>query len=292
MKALVFGADGQVGFELLGALGCVADVVGCVFPDVDFEKPAQVRAAIEAARPDVVVNAAAYTDVDGAERDPARAARINAEAVALLGEEAKRRRIALVHYSTDFVFDGAKGSAYVESDAPAPLSSYGRTKLDGERALVELGAPAIVFRTAWVYSLRAKSFVTAILRAAREREELRVVSDQVGNPTFCRDLAQATAAIVHAFRQAPFERFDDAKGVYHLAGTGEVSRFDFARAILELDPRKADHRVKNVVPIRTEEYPLPAKRPLHSALDCGEAERRFGVRLPAWRGSLARGMVA
>lgn len=288
MKILVLGKDGQLGFELRGALGCVGEVVACDRSEADLADMASLGRAIERHGPNVIVNAGAYTDVDGAERDPEAARLVNAEATAFLGEEAKKRRIALVHFSTDFVFDGDKGGAYLETDAPSPVNAYGQSKLDGERALSEMDAPAIVLRTAWVYSLRRKSFVTAILRLAREREELRIVADQVGNPTFCRDLAQATASLVHGLRGSPFERFSEARGVYHLAGGGEVSRYDFARAILELDPKREEHRVKSILPIASSDYPLPARRPLHSALDCTKVERQFGIRLPPWRDALER----
>lgn len=288
MKILVLGKDGQLGFELRGALGCIGDVVACSREEADLGDIASLGRAIEAHSPDIIVNAGAYTDVDGAERDPKAARLVNAEATAFLGEEAKNRRIALVHFSTDFVFDGEKSAAYVETDAPSPVNAYGQSKLDGERALSEMEAPAIVLRTAWVYSLRRKSFVTAILRLAREREELRIVADQIGNPTFCRDLAQATASLVHGLREELFDSFMERRGVYHLAGGGEVSRFDFARTILELDPKREEHRVKSILPIDSSEYPLPARRPLHSALDCGKLERKFGIRLPHWRDALER----
>jgi dTDP-4-dehydrorhamnose reductase len=291
MKVFVLGADGQLGHELCGALGCFAHVVPATEAEFDMTDAAALRRALETASPDAIVNAAAYTDVDGAERDPSAAMRVNAGAVGTLGEYALGARCALVHYSTDFVFDGTKGGAYRESDAPSPLGEYGRSKLAGERVLADLGAPALVLRTAWVYSLRRKSFVSTILRLARERDELRVVADQQGSPTFCRDLAQATALLLYGARATPFESFRDARGVYHLAGGGSCTRFELARAALELDPRRAEHKVKSLVPVPTEAYPLPARRPACAPLDCSRARETFGVELPPWREALARALA-
>lgn len=288
MKILLLGKNGQLGHELLGPLSCVGEVDARSRNEVDLANLDALRRALDEARPSVVVNAAAHTDVDGAERDPEAARKVNRDAVALLGEEAKKRQFGLVHVSTDFVFDGEKRTPYVETDAPSPINAYGQSKLEGERALEEIDAPAIVLRTAWVYSLRRKSFVTAILRAAREREELRVVSDQIGNPTYCRDLAEAIALLVYGLRRDPHAQFAERRGVYHLAGEGEVSRYDFARAILELDPKREEHRARRIVPIASSDYPLPARRPAYSALSCAKFREAFGIRLPNWREALAR----
>jgi len=292
VKILLLGRNGQLGHELRGPLACIGDTVARSREEADLADIASLRRALDEAGPDVVVNAAAHTDVDGAERDPEAARKINRDGVAFLGEEAKKRRFALVHVSTDFVFDGEKKTPYVETDEPRPVNAYGQSKLEGERALEELGAPAIVLRTAWVYSLRRKSFVTAILRAAREREELRVVADQVGNPTFCRDLAQAIAMIVYALRDDVFASFDELRGVYHLAGEGEVSRYDFARAILELDPKREEQRVQKVLPIASNEYPLPARRPAYSSLSSAKIHEALGIRLPHWRDALERAFAS
>lgn len=288
MKILLLGKNGQLGHELRGPLGCTGDVVALSREEADLADIASLRRALDETKPDIVVNAAAHTDVDGAERDPEAARKVNRDGVAFLGEEAKERRFGLVHVSTDFVFDGEKRTPYVETDEPRPVNAYGQSKLEGERALEQLDSPAIVLRTAWVYSLRRKSFVTAILRAARDREELRVVADQVGNPTYCRDLAQALVLLVHASRKDPFASFTEARGVYHLAGEGEVSRYDFARAILELDPKRDEQRVKRVLPIASSEYPLPARRPAYSALSCAKGRELLGIRLPHWRDALER----
>lgn len=280
-----------MGRALVGTLGSIGEVAAFDRATLDVGDVAAVRSVVRAQKPDVVVNASAHTDVDGAERDEAAADRVNRDAVAALGEECKSLRIGLVHYSTDFVFDGKATRPYREDDPTAPLGAYGRSKLAGERALVEMEAPAIVLRTAWVYSVGRKSFVSAILKAAREREALRVVSDQVGNPTFAADLAVATALILFGVRDDAYAGIASARSIYHLAGRGFTSRYDLARAIVELDPRKAEHRVKTIDPITSSEYPLPARRPAFTPLDCSKARDRFGVELPDWRQALARALA-
>ncbi|MBI4703159.1 MAG: dTDP-4-dehydrorhamnose reductase [Deltaproteobacteria bacterium] len=291
MRIFLLGADGQLGHELTGALGCFAEVVPATELDFDMTDPQALRTAVRAAAPDAIVNAAAFTDVDGAERNPRQAMLVNAEAVATLGELARDERLALVHYSTDFVFDGHKGAPYTEEDAPCPLNEYGRSKLAGEAALLQQDAPAVVIRTAWLYSLRKRSFVSSIRALCRERAQVRVVADQIGSPTFCRDLAQATAMLLYGVRDAPHEAIAAARGVYHLAGAGSCSRYELACAVAELDPRREEHAVRSIVPVPSTEYPSPARRPAHAPLDCGKIRARFGIALPPWRESLARALA-
>jgi dTDP-4-dehydrorhamnose reductase len=291
MRVLLLGSGGQVGRALVGTLGSFAELKSLDRSALDFGRAAALRDALRGERPDVVVNAAAYTDVDAAEKDEEGASRVNAHAVAVLGEECVRARIGLVHYSTDFVFDGRATRPYTESDAPAPLGAYGRSKLAGERFLVDMGAPALILRTAWVYSLGRRSFVSSILRLARERDSLRVVADQVGSPTFAGDLAYATALIVFGMRTEPYEGIEQSRGVYHLAGGGAVSRSDLAAAVMELDPRRSEHRARTVDPIATGDYPLPAARPAFAPLDCSKAHETFGVALPHWRDALRRALL-
>jgi dTDP-4-dehydrorhamnose reductase len=291
MRVLLLGGDGQVGHELRGMLTCFAELVCPSRSEADLGEPASVERAVVAARPDLVVNAAAYNDVDRAEKEPETALAVNGDAVAALGALAKRQRFALIHYSSDFVFDGEKGAPYVEDDPPSPLGAYAQSKLAGERALAELDAPAIVLRTAWVYSLRRRSFVSAILRLAAEREELQVVSDQVGSPTFCRDLAFATALLIERLGSDAHARAGVARGVYHVAGGGACSRFELARAVVELDPLRDEHRVQRISPITSSEYPLPARRPSYAPLDSSRFGLRFGIRLPEWRQALARALA-
>jgi dTDP-4-dehydrorhamnose reductase len=207
-----------------------------------------------------------------------------------MGEECRRMRAGLVHFSTDFVFDGKATRAYREDDATAPLGAYGRSKLAGERALADSGAPALVLRTAWVYTKWRKSFVSAILRLARERELLRIVADQVGNPTFAGDLAAVTALLLYGMRGDPFAAIDEARGVYHVAGGGQATRFELAVATLESDPLKQEHKVSKMEPIATSEYPLPAQRPAFAPLDCAKFRGRFGLGMPEWREALGRAL--
>ncbi len=290
MKTLVFGADGQLGTELCEAFACFSDVVPSRIQDFDMSDVSRVRERVASFAPDLVVNAAAFTDVDGAEGKPAVAQAVNADAVAMLGQECRQRRIGLVHYSTDFVFDGRKGQPYVETDEAAPLSVYGRSKLDGELALSDPSIPAIVLRTAWVYMPSKKSFVSSILRLARERESLRIVSDQVGNPTYAKDLATATALVVFGARKNLYESFLGWHGVYHVAGAGSCNRYEFAQAIVAMDPRKHEHRIRMLEAIASSDYPLPATRPLFAPLDCTKASEVLGIRLPAWNEALARSL--
>ncbi len=291
MRVYILGSDGQLGHELCGVLGCFAEVIRATEAGYDMTDATALRDALRSAAPDVIVNAAAYTDVDGAEREPERARKVNADAVGVLGELAVSMRCPLVHYSTDFVFDGTQSRPYTEDDTPNPLSVYGRTKLEGERALLDRGAPALILRTAWVYGTRARSFVSSVLRLAREREELRIVQDQIGNPTFCRDLAEATGLVLYEARHHPHEALAPLAGLYHVAGGGSCSRYELACAAVALDPDKRSHKVQRIVPIPTSAYPLPATRPATAALDCSKAHRVLGIRLPPWRESLARALA-
>ncbi len=292
MEIVVLGGAGQVGLALAGALGPLAFARVTTFDrtTLDLANVDALLSALRAARPAVVVNAAAFTDVDGAERDEAAATRVNGDAVGALGEECRRLRAGLVHYSTDFVFDGHASRPYREDDPTGPLGAYGRSKLAGEQALTASGAPALVLRTAWVYSPRRRSFVSSILRLAREREALSIVSDQVGSPTFAGDLACATALLVYGVRNDPFGAFDEARGIYHLAGGGAATRFELAAATLASDPRSSEHRLRHLEPVATTEYPLPAPRPAFAPLDCEKMRKRFGIALPPWREALARAL--
>ena len=289
MRVFLIGASGQVGHELRLCLRGT-ELTAPARSELDLGDLAALREALAAARPQVIVNSAAYTDVDGAEKNREAALRLNRDAVALLGEYARDTRTALIHYSTDFVFDGTKGTPYVEDDATNPLSVYGASKLAGENALRELDAPALVLRTAWVYSLRRKSFVSAILRFAREKSELKIVDDQVGNPTYCADLAEATARLIDKFAPDPYAACDSRRGVYHLAGGGSVDRFRFARRILELDPNRDQQQARVLIPVASSEFVTPAQRPLFAPLDCGKIERELGLRLPAWEDALSRAL--
>lgn len=282
MNILLTGKNGQVGWELARALLPLGNVAAFDHAGLDLADAAAVRRKLDEVRPDAIVNAAAYTAVDRAESEPELASAINAAAPALLAQEAARRGALLIHYSTDYVFDGAKAAPYVETDPTAPLGAYGRSKLAGEEGIRAAGCEHLIFRTSWVYGARGANFLRTILRLAAEREELRVVNDQIGAPTWARLIAEATA---HALKQAMRERRDRAfrSGTYHLAAAGETSWHGFASAIVA---GRSGLRVKAVTPIATADYPLPAPRPANSRLDTGAFRARFGLVLPDWRDCL------
>ncbi|MBE7422990.1 MAG: dTDP-4-dehydrorhamnose reductase [Zoogloeaceae bacterium] len=282
MNILLTGKNGQVGWELARALLPLGNVAAFDHAGLDLAVAAAVRRKLDEVRPDAIVNAAAYTAVDRAESEPELASAINAAAPALLAQEAARRGALLIHYSTDYVFDGAKAAPYVETDPTAPLGAYGRSKLAGEEGIRAAGCEHLIFRTSWVYGARGANFLRTILRLAAEREELRVVNDQIGAPTWARLIAEATA---HALKQAMRERRDRAfrSGTYHLAAAGETSWHGFASAIVA---GRSGLRVKAVTPIATADYPLPAPRPANSRLDTAAFRARFDLVLPDWRDCL------
>lgn len=286
-RILVTGGTGQVGWELRRCLAPLGEVVAPPRDRLPLDDPAALRDAVRALAPDVIVNAGAYTAVDRAEQEPELAGRVNAAAPEVLAREAARTGGLLVHYSTDYVFDGGGRAPYAESDPCRPLGVYGRTKHAGEQAVQASGARHLVLRTSWVYGMRGGNFLRTILRLAREREELRIVDDQVGAPTWSRMLAEGTAAILARVAAAGG---DGPWGVYHLAAGGETSWHGFARAIVELDPARHEQACRRVLPIPTREYPTPAARPAYSVLDGSRAAAAFGVRLPHWREQLVMAM--
>ncbi len=291
MKILLLGSEGQLGFELQGALGGIGELTALGRAQVDLAQPHSLAQVLAARAPDLVINAAAYTDVDGAEAPESPAHTINCTAVEELGRLAGALRFGLLHISTDFVFDGESNRPYREDDPTGPVNAYGASKLAGECALSALEAPAIVLRTAWVYSLRRKSFVSTILRLAREQSELSVVDDQLGNPTFCRDLANAVARISARLRPDPFAAATEYRGLYHVAGTGIASRHELASRIIERHPHSAGLAVRSLLAVPTSAMPLQARRPLRTALDCSKAHRTFGVLLPDWQEALDRALA-
>lgn len=278
-RLLVIGRNGQVGWELLRALAPLGDVEGVDYPDLDLAEASNIRRWLARVEPDVVVNAGAYTAVDEAESEPERAMAINGLAPGVLAEWMRARGGLLVHYSSDYVFDGRKRSAYTETDSAEPLNCYGRSKLAGERAVVAVGGRHLVFRLCWVYGLRGNNFCVTIRRLARDRDVLRVVNDQIGCPTWARLVAEATAVCLsRVLGEAEPERFD---GIYHLSATTSTSWHGFASAIVAAMPA-TERRCIRVDAILASEYPAAACRPAWSVLDGGKVERVFGVRLPGW----------
>jgi|SRR5215471_7144263 len=275
---LVTGSNGQLGFELARLLAPSGNVIAADRAKLDLVDADAIVAAVRGAKPDIILNAGAYTAVDLAEKEASLAAAVNARAPGILAEEAKRIGAVLIHYSTDYVFDGARTTPYPEEAPTAPLNVYGETKLDGERAIAAVGGYALVFRTSWVYGLRGRNFLLTIRKLAAERDELRIVSDQIGVPNWCRSLAEATASVVGLGNSALAER----SGLYHLSAKGEASWFDFARAIV------GNVAKPRIVPIATVDYPLPARRPAYGVLYTARFEAVFGFALPDWRDALAR----
>jgi dTDP-4-dehydrorhamnose reductase len=278
MKLLLLGHSGQLGWELQRTLQPLGVVCGLDYPEINMADPSSIRPALQECHPDVIVNATAYTAVDKAESEPELAEAINGTGPGLLAEEARKLNAVLIHYSTDYVFDGKKGAPYTENDLPHPVNAYGKSKLAGEQAIQSVDGSYLIIRTAWLYSLRRESFVSKVLGWARNNEILRVVDDQVSNPTWARMLAEVTA---QALARGPgFLR--ERTGIYHLAGSGYASRFAWAREILRLDPARQEQKVKQLLPAQSSEFPSPAQRPLFSALDCRKFEQTFDLFLPVW----------
>lgn len=280
-KILIFGHRGQVGWELRNTLASLGQVIGVGSSEVDFLKPDSIRAAVRAAEPTVIVNAAAYTAVDRAETSPEPAWAINGVGPGVIAEEAKRLGSLLVHYSTDYVYDGSKPGPWVETDAPNPLNVYGKTKLAGDEAIEAVGGDYLILRTSWVYGARGSNFLLTMLRLAKERAELRIVNDQVGSPTSSECIAQATAQVVAQVLAPEGSGLAGRSGVYHLTNSGATTWFGFARRFLIKQAA-----CPTLIPITTSEYPLPAKRPVNSVLSCEKIAEAFGVRMPAWKQGL------
>jgi dTDP-4-dehydrorhamnose reductase len=289
MRILLFGKDGQIGWELQRTLAPLGEVLAVDRPEVDFMDLEGLRKFTLEAKPDLIVNAAAYTDVDKAESEPGIAMRVNGEAPGVLAEVAKHLDIGLVHYSTDYVFDGAKGKPYTEEDEPNPINVYGQTKLAGDRAIQGSGCLHLILRTSWVYGARGTNFFLTILRLAKEGKEIRVVDDQIGSPTWCRSIAEATASVLRRLgATAPDGSWMDQGGLYNCSAGGEVSWFEFARAILKgKQARRGAHRASpDLQPIGTQAYGAKAPRPRYSVLDGSKLERAFDVKLASWQAQL------
>jgi dTDP-4-dehydrorhamnose reductase len=284
---LIFGRIGQVGWELRHKLACLGQVSTVEYPEVDFTNPDSIRSAIRAVEPAVIVNAAAYTAVDKAESELQLATAINATGPGVLAEEAKRLGSLLVHYSTDYVFDGSKLSPYVETDTPNPINVYGRTKLAGDQAIQASGCDHLIFRTSWVYGARGNNFLLTMLRLGKERAELRIVDDQIGSPTSSECIAQATSDVLAQVLAPGATGIQGRSGIYNLTSNGETSWFGFAKAILTEAAVRFGSPLPNLVPILTANYPTPAKRPANSRLSCQRLEQTFGVSLPHWEQALS-----
>jgi dTDP-4-dehydrorhamnose reductase len=295
-KILLTGKSGQIGIELARLLPALGEVFAPDRREMDLQSPDSTRRMIRDVRPKLIVNAAAYTDVSKAEIEKDKARAINADAPGIMAEEGKKIGSVLLHYSTDYVFDGTKTCPYDEEDKPNPINVYGETKLAGEHAVQHSGVPYLIFRTAWVYGMKGQNFLTTVLHLATERKELTVVRDQIGAPTWSREIAAATKDILVQLAECGQNSLSKLNGVYHLTSAGQTNRFDFANAILEeasrttLDLRQLPIAnrsrpiiARRIIPVTTERYPSPARRPAYSVLSNKKVQRAFGVALPDWR---------
>ena len=290
---LLTGASGQVGGDLLPLLEPFGAVIAPMRSDLDLADAGAVRRFVKDIKPQWIINPGAYTAVDKAESEAELAFAINAEAPRVLGEAAAIVGAPVIHFSTDYVFDGVASRPWIETDATGPLGVYGASKLAGEVALAESGAAHLIFRTSWVYSSRGKNFLLTILRLAQQREVLRIVDDQLGAPTWSRDLAMLVVQVMKQVQQAAKdttlqEAVRKVQGIYHAADSGETTWFGFAQEFLRLvGAAHPDKKLARLIPISSSEYPTPARRPANSRLDCSRLQRVFGFSMPRWQDSVA-----
>ena len=288
MKILLFGKNGQLGWELNRSLQPLGEIVVLDIEEVDFSEPESLRQIVQDESPDVICNAVAYTAVDKAEEDEALALKINGVAPGVLAEEALKLGALLIHYSTDYVFDGTKASPYVETDVPAPVNAYGRTKLAGELAVQSSGCDYLILRTSWVYASRANNFLLTMLKLVQEREELSIVADQIGAPTTARLIADTTILCV---QQVMKERLAGvfSSDLYHLTASGHTSWHGFTKEIVSIASQnvKLQLTIKELKAIPTSDYPTPAARPMNSQLELTKLESIFTLKMPDWKESLS-----
>jgi dTDP-4-dehydrorhamnose reductase len=286
MKILLTGVTGQVGWELQRTLMTVGEVISVGRNQMDLAQTDTIRRIIREVQPDLIVNPAAHTAVDQAESEPELAMMINGIAPGAIAEEAKRLGAAMIHYSTDYVFAGTSKTPYTEEDQPNPQNIYGKTKLAGEQAITSVGVPHLILRTSWVYGLRGKNFLLTMQKLAQEREEIRVVDDQIGAPTWSRMIAEATAKILSQAQGNVSDFLTSKGGLYHLTSSGQTSWYGFAQAIFAHDSQHNERKLQRLIAIASQEYPTAAKRPTYSLLDSQKASNVFGLVLPDWESSL------
>lgn len=290
MKIVLFGKNGQLGWEFQRTLPALGEVVSLDRQDIDLCDFDRLEKILNELKPDLIINASAYTDVDGAEKEPELAMKTNAAAPGVIAEQARNLGAVFIHYSTDYVFDGKGTTPYTEDDRPNPLNVYGKSKLIGEENIAQAGGAYLILRTSWVYSLRGNSFVNKVLGWARENSTLRVVDDQISSPTWAHSLTEITSLLLTQQRSGLYDTIRERRGIYHLAGSGYTSRYEWAKHILANDPRKEEQTVQTMEPARSADFPTPALRPLFSALDCSRFETTFGLRLPPWEETLKLAM--
>jgi dTDP-4-dehydrorhamnose reductase len=301
ISILLTGKNGQVGAELLSLLPRLGNLVALDRQQLDLCNPAEIRRIVRQVRPQIIVNAAAYTAVDKAEAEHTVAYAVNSEAPGVLAEEANKIGAALVHYSTDYIFDGSKHAPYDEDDSPNPLNVYGKSKLAGEIAIRQAGVAHLIFRTSWVYATSGQNFLLTLLRLGSQREELPMVCDQIGTPNWSRNIARTTMAALNDLctKSDLLSSFEEISGTYHLSATGAASRFDFAQAICDelclapsVPPWVAiatggrPFILRRILPITSAEFPTPATRPLYSVLSNKRLSGTFGIPSSEWRSQL------
>ena len=284
MKILLFGKNGQVGWELNRALLPLGEIIALGREDADFSSPESLRNIVSQVKPDVIINAVAYTAVDKAEAEEELAEKINSASPGVLAEEALKIDALFIHYSTDYVFDGKKGDEYTEQDKPCPVNAYGRTKLTGEQVIQSSGCKYLIFRTSWVYASRGQNFLLTILKLAKEREELSIVSDQIGSPTSARLIAETTLLCLQCSISEDTSSGKFTSDLYHLTASGSGSWYDFAQNVIQFNHKHGKQlKIKTLNAIPTTEYPTPAKRPANSRLALNKLESRFDLKMPAWK---------
>lgn len=280
---LITGKNGQVGWELQRTMMVLGTVIAIDIQSMDLSNPASMIKTLRQIKPDIIINAAAYTAVDKAEEEAGLAMKVNGVAPGILAEEAKRQGALLLHYSTDYVFDGTKQTAYIETDQPCPISVYGATKLAGEKAIQTVGGDYLILRTSWVYGARGSNFLLTMLRLMKERESLQIINDQEGAPTWSRLIAETTA---HVVKQSLNERRQGLfqSGIYHLTSAGATSWHGFSKTIAGIakTQEKQSMNIRKIEPITTEEYPTPAKRPMNSRMETGRLEQHYHLTMPTW----------
>ena len=289
MRILILGPSGQIGYELAANAGTVGEVItaGRSAADITIDplNKTELSNLFSSIKPDIVINAIAYTAVDKAETDQDMAFSLNADLPAALADLCEQSNTLLIHYSTDFVFDGCNDKPYMEDDATQPLSIYGRSKLAGEKALQTASCPSVILRTSWVYGERGSNFLLTMIRLGKERESLSVVNDQVGAPSYCRDIALATIQLCNLYKNDP-DKFKSHNKIYHLTCGGETSWFDFAKAIFEQVSDKESLALNELSAITSDQYPVAATRPTYSVLDCSKINEDLGIVMPDWKESL------
>lgn len=291
MRIVLFGKNGQLGWEFQRILPALGEVIPLGRDQFELSNPTGLEEILSNLRPDLIINTSAYTNVDLAEKEADIAMQVNAVAPGMMAEIARKLNAVFIHYSTDYVFDGRKNSPYIETDAVNPLNLYGKSKLAGEENIKQVGGAYLILRTSWVYSLRGESFVNKTLGWARNNVKLKIVSDQIGCPTWARTLAETTHFALANYNADLFEKIHESRGIYHLAGRGYTSRYEWAKQIIANDPNRTEQLVQTIEPVSSAEFPTPALRPLFSALTCTHFEETFGLQMPEWNSTLKLAMA-